>query len=183
MVESRVKQGDKERDANKNATLRAIVDKINKSFRLPGHIWNFIHVLWLPVDAQLRSAASALSFCCLFREILVRFLVIFLLFFFVAPCLLLSEYFSHFYKFSFSAWFSFTLLRLHIYSASSFARISLTSNSGNSLFRHSLHALRESVIERHFEEGRVDEWAFGSEHLLHVTLLLLPACAAVLPAT
>lgn len=45
-------------------------------------------------------------------------------------------------------------------------------------FRHSLHALRESVIERHFGEGGVAEWAFGSEHLLHVTLLLLAGCAA-----
>lgn len=55
------------------------------------------------------------------------------MYFFVAHCLLLSEYFSHFYKFSSSASFSSTSLWLHIYSACSIARISLTSNSGNSL--------------------------------------------------
>lgn len=175
-------------DANKNATLLAIVGKINKSFRLPGHIWNFIHVLWL-----------SLSFCCLFRNILIRFSSSFSLYVFttspscqlfhVAPCLLLSEYFSHFYKFAsatttmlaqllFSPLFTSlpfsSPLWLHIYSACSIARISL--DLGNSLlFGHSLHALRESVIERHFERGVGG--GKGSEHLLHVTLL--PACNIV----
>lgn len=100
----------------------------------------------------------------------VNILVIFINFLLLLLLCLLSFFFSPLFTslpFSSPLW-------LHIYSACSIARISL--DLGNSLlFGHSLHALRESVIERHFERG--GGGGKGSEHLLHVTLL--PACNIV----
>lgn len=145
MVESRVWQrGDKERDANKNATLRAIVDKINKSFRLPGHIWNFIHVLWLPVDAQLCSAASALSFCCLFREILVCFFSdFFLLVLLPVYCWVnILVIFINFLSLLGSLLLCFGCIFIQLVQLQEFPWLATRATP---FFRHSLHALRESL--------------------------------------